>query len=249
MSGFPKFPFRVSHHPAMQSEPEFSADLTGFEGSVPLFPLEGVVLFPHVALPLHIYEPRYRRMVADALASNRLIALALPRSPLEAPPGTPPEIRHIVCVGRITAEEKLPGGRYNLVLTGLQRALCTAEQVHDLPYRVGELELLPDHYPAVPDLERSERKTDLLQSFRRLLRPGRSDSLLQQILDADLPLGVLCDLLAAALKVSTENKYRVLAEVDVDLRSTLVLNSIRGLLAESGRELRPLKYPPRFSLN
>jgi Lon protease-like protein len=207
------------------------------------------VLFPHVALPLHIFEQRYRKMVVDALSSNRLIAIALPRPGASQSSTAGPEIHETVCVGRITAEEKLPGGRFNIVLTGLQRALYLAERVHDRPYRVGELVLLPDQYPSLTEFDRGERKAELLQSFRRLLRPGRTDSLLQQVLDADLPLGVLCDLLAAALRVPAETKYRALSEVDVDLRSGLVLDSIRGLLVESGREGRLTKYPPRFSLN
>jgi hypothetical protein len=59
----------------MMTDPEFAADLTGFSGQAPLFPLPNVVLFPHVALPLHIFEPRYRDMVADALASDRMIGM------------------------------------------------------------------------------------------------------------------------------------------------------------------------------
>ena len=231
----------------MHSEPEFTADLTGFEGTVPLFPLDGVVLFPHVALPLHIFEPRYRKMVADALDGNRLIALALPRSGPVSPAG--PELNPIVCVGRITAEERLAGGRYNIVLTGLQRAELVSELVTDLPYRVRELELLPDEYRDDLAIDLEVRQEELLKSFRRLMKTGRSDSLFQQMLDADLPLGVLCDLLVAALKVAPVDKYRALAEVDVERRSEFLLRTIHALSSEGQPQRRPVKYPPRFSLN
>jgi len=231
----------------MHSEPEFSADLTGFDGTAPLFPLDGVVLFPHVAIPLHIFEPRYRRMTADALDSHRLIALALPKPGNPSPAG--PELNEVVCIGRITAEEKLSGGRYNIVLTGLQRAALRGEVVSDLQYRVGELELLPDVYDSVPQIDRQERQEELLQSFRKLVRSSRSDSLFQQMLEAELPLGVLCDLLSAALRVSPVVKYRALAEVDVDARSSFVLQTIVSLTQalEPGRS--PRRFPPQFSLN
>ena len=233
----------------MHSEPEFTADLTGFAGAAPLLPVPGVVLFPHVAVPLQMTDPGDRRMAADALASNRLIALALPRSRPEGAGGSSVEIHGVVCLGRITSSQKLPGGRYNIVLTGLQRARCIGEHVHELPYRVADLVLQPDVYGPTSDVDRDDRKRELLQSFRRLLRTDRTDSLFRQMLDADLPLGVLCDLLAAALRISPLGKYRALREVDVDQRSELLLDAIQGVLSGIGRNSMLAKYPPRFSLN
>src|SRR5262245_32721223 len=101
----------------MKSYPEFAADLTGFTGAAPVFPLPDVVLFPHVALPLHIFEPRYRQMVSDALEEERYIAMALLKPGWETDYEGRPPIHEMVCLGRITAEERLPGGKYNIVLT------------------------------------------------------------------------------------------------------------------------------------
>ena len=74
--------------------------LEDFCGTVRLFPLPNLVLFPHVAQPLHIFEPRYRQMTADALEDDRLLAMALLQPDAEEQGAAPP-IHRVVCVGRI----------------------------------------------------------------------------------------------------------------------------------------------------
>jgi Lon protease-like protein len=87
---------------------------------IPLFPLPNVVLFPKTSLPLHIFEPRYRRMVADALESDRLIGMALLKEGWEENyDGTPP-IHAVGCAGRITHVRRLEDGRFDILLQGLQ---------------------------------------------------------------------------------------------------------------------------------
>jgi uncharacterized protein len=97
---------------------------------VPVFPLAGALLFPRGQLPLHIFEPRYRAMVRDALASDRLIAMVQPRD--EA---APPALFEVGCIGRIAACEELEDGRYNIVLEGLTRFRIAREAQVDTPYR------------------------------------------------------------------------------------------------------------------
>ncbi len=105
------------------SDPHSSAfDPSDLPGSAALFPLPNAVFFPHVIFPLHIFEPRYRKMTADALAGNRLIAMAhLKPGWEELRDDAAAPIYDRVCLSRITAEEKLPDGRYYLVLQGLSR--------------------------------------------------------------------------------------------------------------------------------
>lgn len=87
---------------------------------VPIFPLPDVVLFPNVSLPLHIFEPQYREMVADALAENRLIGMVLLREELSAnTPASP--VYSIGCAGVIEHAENLSDGRYNIILRGLEK--------------------------------------------------------------------------------------------------------------------------------
>ncbi|MEN3338898.1 MAG: uncharacterized protein V7647_2574 [Acidobacteriota bacterium] len=89
--------------------------------SIPVFPLPNVVLFPTVSLPLHIFEPRYREMVADALEGDRIIGMALLRPGWEGSYEGRPPIYPVGCAGLITHAERLPDGRYNIVLRGLEK--------------------------------------------------------------------------------------------------------------------------------
>ena len=94
---------------------------------IPIFPLPNAVLFPNVFLPLHIFEPRYREMIADALASDRLIGMVLLRPGWERDYEGRPSVYPIGCSGVITHVERLPDGRYNIVLRGLERFRIVSE--------------------------------------------------------------------------------------------------------------------------
>jgi Lon protease-like protein len=87
-----------------------------------IFPLGGALLFPRTQLPLHVFEPRYRALVADALARDRRIAMIQPREG-----GERPALFDIGCVGRIAQVESLEDGRFNIVLEGLTRFRVVAE--------------------------------------------------------------------------------------------------------------------------
>src|SRR5918994_5626587 len=102
---------------------------------VPIFPLAGALLFPRSQLPLHIFEPRYRAMVRDALASDRLIAMIQPRDSSEERGEGPPPLFGVGCIGRISTCDELDDGRYNLVLEGLSRFRIAREARVTTPYR------------------------------------------------------------------------------------------------------------------
>src|SRR5436305_10266267 len=91
---------------------ETSADLAAdrFLG-VPLFPLPNVVLFPRAVLPLHIFEERYKVMTADALAGDKLIAMALLRTGWEKNYYGKAAIERVVCLGQILTHEQLDDGK------------------------------------------------------------------------------------------------------------------------------------------
>lgn len=96
--------------------------------SIPIFPLPSVVLFPHVFLPLHIFEPRYRQMVADALSGDRLIGMTLLRPGYESDYEGQPPIYATGCTGLITHFERLEDGRFNLILRGLDKFKVLGEE-------------------------------------------------------------------------------------------------------------------------
>src|SRR5262249_36873339 len=118
--------------------------LGDFSGTARLFPLPNLVLFPYVIQPLHIFEPRYRRLMADALADDRLMAMALLKPGWEGDYHKRPAIHPVVCLGKIFKEERLADGRYNLLLHGLARARVLEELPAEKPYRSARVELLAD---------------------------------------------------------------------------------------------------------
>jgi Lon protease-like protein len=113
---------------------------------LPLFPLAQVVLFPRTRVPLHVFEPRYRQMVAAILAADRRLGLvAVPPEQATALAGDPP-LYSVGCVGAITEIERLADGRYNLVVSGSERFRIRGEppRPEDRLYRVAEVELLEE---------------------------------------------------------------------------------------------------------
>jgi hypothetical protein len=128
--------------------------------TIPIFPLPNVVMFPQVFLPLHIFEPRYREMVADALAGDRIIGIVLLRPGWEGNyEGRPPVFR-IGCAGLITHAERLSDGRFNIVLRGLQKFRVAGED-ESRSYRQAQVETVAD----AP----SEYDKDELRGARRRL--------------------------------------------------------------------------------
>src|SRR5437762_11320055 len=126
---------------------EEQVSLKNFRGTARLFPLPNLVLFPSVIQPLHIFEPRYRQMMADALDDDRLMALVLLRPGWEEDYHKRPPVHAVACLGRIFQEQRLADGRYNLLLQGLARARVVAEVPSPRLYRVARLELLADAEP------------------------------------------------------------------------------------------------------
>jgi Lon protease-like protein len=111
--------------------------------TIPIFPLPNVVLFPNVFLPLHIFESRYRSMVRDALASDRIIGMVLLQPGFEANYEGRPRVYPVGCAGVITHSETLPDGRFNIVLRGLEKFRMTGED-ESRPYRLAHIEAVPE---------------------------------------------------------------------------------------------------------
>ena len=138
---------------------------------LPIFPLPSVVLFPGVFLPLHIFETRYREMVSDALATDRLIGMTLLRPGWEGDYDGRPPVFGVGCSALMTHCEKLPDGRFNIVLRGLDRFRILDEDA-TRSYRVALSEPLPE-----PPLTTDERvNLGLLRTrIEALLSPSERD--------------------------------------------------------------------------
>jgi Lon protease-like protein len=118
---------------------------------LPIFPLPNVVLFPNVFLPLHIFEPRYREMVADALRTDRMIGMTLLAPGWERDYEGRPAVYPVGCSGVITHAERLTDGRYNIVLRGLERFRIVKED-HSRSYRRAVVEPVRDRAISHDDL-------------------------------------------------------------------------------------------------
>ena len=112
--------------------------------AIPVFPLAGALLFPRTHLPLHIFEPRYRAMVRDALAGERLIGMIQPRDQNE-----PPALFETGGLGRIAAADERPDGRFDIVLEGIGRYRIARELNVDTLYRQVEAE--PEEISEAPE--------------------------------------------------------------------------------------------------
>lgn len=106
---------------------------------ITIFPLTGAILYPGLHLPLHIFEPRYRAMISDALARDRRIGMIQPQRAFEGAP-----LFQVGCLGRIDEVEALDDGRFNIVLEGEARFRLLRELDVTTPFRQIEAELLPE---------------------------------------------------------------------------------------------------------
>ena len=124
---------------------------------ISIFPLPGAILFPGLQLPLHIFEPRYKALIKDALARDSLIGMIQPRISLQnsgAEEGAP--LYQVGCIGKIGEFEALDDGRYNLVLEGQARFRMVKELDVATPFRQIEADLLSEEdEPALAAVERA----------------------------------------------------------------------------------------------
>ena len=111
--------------------------------TIPIFPLPNVVLFPNVFLPLHVFEPRYRQMVDAALNGDRVIGMVLLRPGWERDYEGRPPVYPIGCAGVITHAERLPDGRFNIVLRGMEKFRIASEETEQL-YRLANVVAVPE---------------------------------------------------------------------------------------------------------
>jgi Lon protease-like protein len=221
---------------------EFSSD--NFRGVARLFPLPNLVLFPQVVQGLHIFEPRYRQLMADTLADDQLMALALLKPDWDDDnPGLPP-IESIACLGRVSWHDQLPDGRYNLRLRGLTRIRIVEELLTDRPYRTARVELLPDILGAKLEEVKTLRQSLAKEVFRLFEADGPAHRQLQELFEGEMLLGQICDVLAYALPLALEIKQALLAEPRADRRAKEMIETLRSSAARAQR-----KFPPDFSAN
>jgi len=136
---------------------------------IPIFPLPNVVFFPKTFLPLHIFEPRYRKMAKDSKSNDNLIGIALLKEGWEKQYNGNPDVHEIACVGKIQHIERLEDGRYNILLYGLSRVKIM-KFIQEKPYRMAQVKYLKDvafdHADFNENYE-AENFLNLVQSYLR----------------------------------------------------------------------------------
>lgn len=200
---------------------------------IPLFPLHSAVLFPGALLPLHVFEPRYRALVRDALASHRAIAIAHIPDPDADMSGNPP-IAEVAGVGTIVEHWELPGGRFNIVLVGRAR-VRVQELSFVAPYRRAIASVLDTRDAVIPGTEVGALHA-AITAFTTVVRERDASFTLRLPKESDP--GVIADACAHQLVISPVERQRVLEALDVRARVrivTEVLTVQRATLAPGQR--------------
>jgi Lon protease-like protein len=184
-----------------------------------------VVLFPKVAMPLHIFELRYRTMVRDALSSGRSLAMALLKPGWESEYQGSPEFHPLVCLARIDEVNWLPNDCYDLRVRGLSRARVL-RVTREFPYRSAQLELDPEHpFPADDPLVKIELHA-LLDACRRLAASVGVEAGVSEALGFEALVNAAC----AGSPLDAEEKLALLAEDSVIERGRRVRERIEASL-------------------
>lgn len=185
---------------------------------VPMFPLPGVFLFPRQPLPLHIFEPRYRQMIEDSLDGPGRLVLGTVLAGEEESPEQAPSVLPVAGLGEIARHDRLPDGRFMIILFGLGRVQLE-EVASDQPYRMATITPLLE---TPPDQEtRSQLDVRLREAIR-----ARVDSDLE--LPEEVPIEALIDLLCSRLEVEPGVMERIFSEPDVARRGSMTLEAHAG---------------------
>ena len=234
----------------MSTFEDFSFSFEDFSGKVRLFPLPNLVLFPHVMQPLHIFEPRYRNLLEDALDGDRLIAMAVLAPGWENDYEGRPLLYPVACLGRITTHYRLDDGTYNLLLLGLHRVRLLRELEPTGSFREAEVELCEDYNPPHRATARRALHHKLREAFLRILPVlPEAQEQLDQLLDTDVSLGVLTDVISYMLDIDVRDKEALLAQANVHRRAELLLKHLSSAAEHQYAESTAIVFPPQFSAN
>ena len=221
-----------------------------FSGLARVFPLPNMVMFPHVMQALHIFEPRYRQLLEDSLATDRLIALGVLAPGWESDYEGRPALHPTACLCRVATHQRTDQGTSNVLLLGVRRLRLGRElpsQETGKLFRVVEAEILDDAAPS--DISASAAaglQRELLAAFKRAMpkMPDAYDQL-DQLLGNQISLGMLSDIVSYTLDLDLDTKLRLLAECDVFRRVRLLMEAIQARSNAGGGRT----FPPDFSVN
>jgi len=233
----------------MSTYEDLSFSRTGFSGTARLFPLPNLVLFPHVMQPLHVFEPRYRDLLREALAGDRLITMAILEPGWEKDYEGRPAVFPMGCLGKVAAHHHLKDGGSNLLLYGLCRARLVEEMPPTKTFREARAQLCEDSCTAEDAAARPALQQRLRETFLRILpRMPQAQEQWDHVLGSDISLGALTDIIGYVLDIGAVEKRRLLAEVNVRRRAEQLLEHLAALGSPSSAARLP-DFLPGFSAN
>lgn len=198
-------------------------------GSLKVFPLPDAVLFPNAALPLHVFEPRYRQMVKDALEGDRVLAVAQLKPGWEPHYHGRPALEPIACAGVLVWHESLPDGRFNVVVHGVTRVRLVEELPAPTLYRQVRSEPVPD--PPYDGPEEELLRQALFELASRV-PAAFAEPVLQ--LAARCQGGALADVVAATVVADVDRRKELLYELSPGRRLEKVLVELSEVIARLG---------------
>lgn len=250
---------------------EESSIQVNFGNAMPLFPLDQATLLPQQLLPLHIFEPRYRQMIEHVLDGSGQFALAVFEGDRwkQEYHGKPP-LRPAVCVAQIVQHEKLPDGRFNILVQGV----CRARIIREVPPESGRLYrsalLEPVGLAKAPPPEAKEWSeddgagddaSDALRAVRARIGEMLSDGPLTQLTHAapvleyvrneELPTSAVLEVVSFTLITDPKLRYALLAEGDAETRGTMILRELEHLasIIRKAERQHPEQWPKGCSWN
>jgi Lon protease-like protein len=198
---------------------------------LPVFPLPNVVFFPSTLLPLHVFEPRYRALVADAMATDRRFAIAMLREGWEADYYGAPAIHGTVGVGEVVHHDVLADGRSNLVLRGVARGRIVSEPRTERPYRVLDV-FVADPVPDPDPVGLARTLLAVRQVFAALVArvPENVLDRASPLFDPGADAAAVLDVIASASPLPPTSKQDLLAATSPSARAEMLLRMLTDYL-------------------
>ena len=230
----------------MESEKKFS----GENSVIPLFPLPSTVFYPNTSLPLHIFEPRYRNMVEEALNGKGEIGIILLKPGWESDYQGTPEIMATGCVGKIERHSKLPEGKYNILLSGLYRFRILNETGGKV-YRQAEVTFLKEINDQDLTTKTSPIKEQLIRVMQLYLKNLPDETKVEQTLDLEncRKLAEFVDKLTNQFDLPPNKMQEFLEQQDVQKRANSLYSLIefKNQLIQISKNMKDKKVD--FSMN
>lgn len=214
--------------------------------TVRLFPLSSFVFFPHSRVPLRVFEPRYKQMVRDALATDREIAIVLPKGNDSS---VPVPLHSVATLGRIRNERRDADGDILLDLVGVSRVRLIQEVSNVKLYREARVEMLVDTWSSRENLAYELQRAEILRHFKAVLSPEEEVAVeFLRFLTHDCHGGAFPDVIAYASPIPLEIKQKLLEETSVSQRMQMLVSLAHAVLPHVSAE-ETISFPPVLSLH